>query len=87
MAGGGVAVLWSLADLTDYPARYCCRLHLLCHTHQESLSLSHAVTVVLSQLYAARLSATAADPLAAQYTVSQPQQLAAGYDAAAGREH
>jgi hypothetical protein len=44
------------------------------------------VTIVLSQLYQARLSATGADPLAAQYRVSQPGDLAAGYDSS-GTEH
>lgn len=46
---------------------------------QESLSLSHAVTVVLSQLYQARLSALAGDPLAADYRVMQAHELAEGY--------
>lgn len=53
---------------------------------QESLSLSHAVTVVLSQLFQARLTATAADPLASQYTVTEPAGLADGYDSS-GTEH
>lgn len=53
---------------------------------QESLSLGHAVTIVLAQLYQARLSATAGYPLAAQYSVSQPTQLAEGYDSS-GTEH
>lgn len=53
---------------------------------KESLSLGHAVTIVLAQLYQARLSATAGDPLAAQYSVSQPTQLAESYDSS-GTEH
>eukprot|EP00775_Hariotina_reticulata_P011016 gene11015-11170_t len=58
---------------------------------QESLSLSHAVSIVLAQFYQARLSsvaAAAAVPTAAlPYTVQHISQLAAGYDSTSGIEH
>lgn len=72
-----------------YSGHHCQPLTSVCCVWlalQESLSLSHAVTVVLSQLYQARLTATAADPLSSQYTVAGPNELADGYDSS-GTEH
>lgn len=53
---------------------------------QESLSLSHAVTITLSQLYQARLAATAGDPAAAACRVAPPALLADRYDSSSGTE-
>lgn len=58
---------------------------------QESLSLSHAVSIVLAQMYQARLSALAAAsavPAAAlPYAVRSVEELADGYDCSSGIEH
>lgn len=58
---------------------------------QESLSLSHAVSIVLAQLYQARLSAVAAaaavDTTVLPYTVRSVDDLAEGYDSSSGTEH
>jgi hypothetical protein len=83
----GTARPWQCSASTSSPTNGVCP-SVVCAALivQESLSLSHAVTIVLAQLYQARLSATAGDPLAAQYSVSQPTQLAEGYDSS-GTEH
>ncbi|KAF6259006.1 Alpha/beta knot methyltransferase [Scenedesmus sp. NREL 46B-D3] len=58
---------------------------------QESLSLSHATSIVLSQLYQARLSALAAAsgmaPAALPYSAGSVDELANGYDSSSGIEH
>jgi hypothetical protein len=58
---------------------------------QESLSLSHATSIVLSQLYQARLSALAAAsgmaPAALPYSAGSVDELADGYDSSSGIEH
>jgi hypothetical protein len=55
------------------------------------LSLSHATSIVLSQLYQARLSAlTAATGMAAAalpYSAGSADELAEGYDSSSGIEH
>lgn len=58
---------------------------------QESLSLSHATSIVMSQLYQARLSALAAAagmaPAALPYSAGSLHELADGYDSSSGIEH
>lgn len=58
---------------------------------QESLSLSHAVSIVLAQLYQARLSAVAASaavPVTSlPYSVRSKEGLAEGVDSSSGTEH
>jgi hypothetical protein len=58
---------------------------------QESLSLSHATSIVLSQLYQARLSALAAASgmaaAALPYSAGSVDELADGYDSSSGIEH
>lgn len=76
-----VSAAWTFIKTFTWPTCCCCCLLL-----QESLSLSHAATIVLSQLYQARLSATTTDPLAGQYNMAQPSQLAEGYDSGSGAE-
>jgi hypothetical protein len=79
--------MWAPAQNLAFTAPTCYWLYCgCCVVLQESLSLSHAVTIVLSQLYQARLSATTTDPLAGQYNVAQPSQLAEGYDSGSGAE-
>ena len=57
---------------------------------QESLSLGHAVSIVLSGLYAQRLSFVASshdkNPAMNSYLVHSPEGLAEGYDRDAGME-
>lgn len=55
---------------------------------QESLSLSHAVSIVLSLLYAQRLAVVTgtAGSQGSGYAVSSPQGLAEGYDPSGGTE-
>lgn len=58
---------------------------------QESVSLSHAVSIVLAQLYQARLSAVAAaagvTTMDLPYSVRSVNDLAGGYDCSSGTEH
>ena len=65
---------------------------------QESLSLSHAVSIALSGIYAQRLAFVAGshsgrgvrgvtDAAASSYIVTSSQGLAEGYDADMGKEH
>jgi hypothetical protein len=63
----------------------------VCAMLQESLSLSHATSIVLSQLYQARLSALAAAsgmaPASLPYSAGSVDELADGYDRSSGIEH
>ncbi len=54
---------------------------------QESLSLSHAVSIALSGIYSQRLASVAAAGDPAGYAVSSLAGLATGYDASVGTEH
>jgi tRNA C32,U32 (ribose-2'-O)-methylase TrmJ len=53
---------------------------------QESLSLSHAVSIALSGIYSRRLEAVAAQAQAQGYLVASPEGLAEGIDPDAGIE-